>query len=403
MLAQLAALTVAITFTATWWSPSPAFDFLSKPATPHVVALGGCGITMVDAESSLYNPAALGMRHLDRKCSVSFPFHNTPILPRTNEAYTSTQEVSAGLSLRQLGLVSEKSPNLSLAFGYSRYKTDWGRLTGSNIGFGGEFDALSVVETVDIYSVAVAIDYRVRLALGYSAKKAYSDFARIIVNDGEAKLYDVGVMASSRLRTLLKRPGSPFAARSTYVSVEPTIAFVHQNGVRKLPPEDIFYRYPGQSLLNARNVLGFSLRGALDREGRAELVSFCALAEFAWETHSRVEIESAGAELGLGGVLFLRTGDRTESNFDRYSGGDILPAELLFLYDSHSFNSCGFGLDLDGVLAWLWELGWLKRPQPPLADLFESLNLSFDYARMSSDLVDDPDQAQTAINLSFSF
>ena len=403
MLAHLALLTVTITMTAAWWGPSPAYKFLNEPATPEVVALGGCSTTRTDAEAGLYNPAALGVFHLENKCAVSFPLHGTPVLPLTDEAYTASQSVSAGLSLSQLGLAPEHGPNLSFAFGYARSEKHWGELPGSISGYGDDFIVEQVAESVESYSISVAIDYKVRLACGYSSKQAHSDFARISVNDDEARLYDIGLMFTTRLRRRLHRSDSPFSAEHTFVNVVPTISFVHRNAVRKLPPEAYYYNYPGERLIRARNVLGLSVRGALDREDRVELISFTAAAEFSGETNSRAEVESVGAEIGICGLLFLRTGNRTNAYYDYSTGGDLVPNELAHFRDARSFNSYGFGVDLGGALAWAWEMGWLPRPQKPLSDVFDNLNLSFDYARMNVDRYDIPDLSQSGIKLSLSF
>lgn len=402
MVGQLAVLTLVGSLICEWYVPTPAYNFLETPVTPRTIALGGCGVALVGPGAAFYNPAAPGLLHLDKKCSVSLPFHDTPFMAVSDQMYGTALAATGGISLRQLRLVGEDSPNLSLAIGYSQLKLDWGVVPGEMV-YGAWYYPQKIAESADMYTIALGFERGVRIALGYTSKTAHSDFARIAVGTDVAKCYDIGMVVQTRIRRRLKRPGSPFSSRNVYVNFTPTFAYVYKNGVSSMPPENGVLRYTSDRLIETSNRLGMSVCGSLDRDGRVEILSFTVLAELESIINSESYYDAAAVEFGLGGFFFARAGSKYASGMNDQGTVQLISPVYDYIYASYSLSTYGFGVRISGCLDWLRELKVISWPHGPLGEFLDEFDLDIDYGKAKDNRFKDESLSQSAFKLSFSF
>jgi hypothetical protein len=222
---------VAIVFLIVSPGSARAMSFLRVIMSPWAAGMGQCAINLVDEESAIYNPGALGLFHLSKRAGFFFPA-KSDYLP----------ELADDISPRQFGICvgdafdidpgnSDNNRTFGAGPAYSRLKMvmpaqlmidELGRVIGTDRYF----------EKSDNFSLAIGFDYWIRLGLGvdYKACEEGDIITTNRTNTYSAKgpAYYFGLLAEFPLsRLLLKNQGGNGQALS--FDLIPSVAYVNAN------------------------------------------------------------------------------------------------------------------------------------------------------------------------------
>ncbi len=351
--------------------------FLVVSNSPRVNGMGGCGIALIDEQSSLYNPAAVGVFHLDKVFSISSP-SSTDWLPTLDlDMRYKTFNVSVGGSTRLLK--PDQKTHLSFGLAYSRIKLDYGRLVftdaeGNEIGYG------YPEEEAHCFTLGFGIEHIARLGLGLTMKKIDSRLSTVGAGeekgDGTAKAtaFDIGLYAELPLGRLMTGK----AESDMNIELTPALAYVLSNIGNDITYVDAAQADPFPTI----HRISLSIYGGLKSRG-ATLASL----RISWE-HERSAlsidpdpINKFGGELGIGNVLFIRGG------FHHDDAGEL------------KYPTFGAGLSLQGILQ------FIETTQPEEGDTFlryllTHADFSVDYAKYFGDT---PLEGTNFLKMSLSF
>lgn len=326
--------------------------FLKLENSARAAAMGRVSTVMVDAQSALYNPGAMGLFHLDKAFSVTVPGSNGWLPELSDDISLKSGGVSLGGSPSYFGKEVSPDFNFSLGIAYSELRLDYGTLTRT----GNTVDAIGKFEPYDkaeCYSFAAGVEIgRVLYAgIGYTHKNITSLLAEqgagveisSFKSDGSA--HDYGVMLQVRpLNRLVPEYAADGGFSQFRFAAVPSFAYVKQN----IGDDMVYIDAAAADPLPKTRQLGAGLLLGVTLE-EAPLVS----ANFVYEQEKDLvsseadtlglgshTIDKSGFELGLLGFVYVRAG--------RYNdhGGLI------------DMDTQGFGFSLRGALDWLerWEV-----------------------------------------------
>ena len=326
--------------------------FLRLENSARAAAMGRVSTVMVDGQSALYNPGAMGLFHLDKAFSVTVPGSNDWLPELSDDISLKSGGVSLGGSPSYFGREVSPDFNFSLAAAYSELRLDYGTFTrtGNTAEAIGEFEPYDKAEC---YSFAGAVEMGRLLyaGIGYTHKNITSQLAEqgagvevsSFKSDGSA--HDYGVMLQLRpLNRLLPEYAVDGGFSRFRFAAVPSFAYVKAN-----IGDDMVYIDAAEAdpLPKTRKLGAGLLLGVILEE--APLVS----ANFVYEQEKDLvsseadtlglgshTIDKSGFEVGLLGFVYVRAG--------RYNdhGGLI------------DMDTWGYGFSLRGVLDWLerWEV-----------------------------------------------
>lgn len=347
--------------------------FLGISNSARANGMGECVANMVNEESVIYNPGSLGLMHLGKVFAVTAPFKTKWLPELADDLRLKTFNLSGGVSLQRIGSKVDKRLNFALAAAYSTVRLDYGE-----IGIVDETnaDVTGYVYPYDVakcYSVAVAVEYYVRIGIGYTYKRIYSELGvvgagRAVISDGRATAHDYGVVVEFPIGELIGRrlQTEETSKRTLGFALTPSVAYTKAN-----IGNPIEYRDAAQAdRLPKASRLGSSVYSAI-KIGKATLGSLLLATEKEKDLFGdNAEIHKRGLELGILGTVFLRAG-----KCDDDAGG------------VHT-NTSGFGVSLRGAIAWLESLEVLRLKNDFVGRAISNLDLTFDYAKYG----DDPEQ-----------
>lgn len=312
--------------------------FLLITNSARVNGMGGCALNVVDEQSPLYNPGALGLFHLDKLFSVSFP-NTTDWLPQLDsDMKLKTFTISGGASSRHFG-AEWGGPDIALGFAYSSLKMDYGNIIAVDE-FGNYLNTVNPIDEADYYSAGIGFDYYARLGIGVTTKKiksatpVYNPDLEPILDTAEADGYDFGLILELPVAELVQRVLQPIgSATSDYgVAFTPSFAYVYSNGgtdslsyIDAVNPDPLprmrKIGVGGYGALTYKSTDIFSLRMCWERDR--------------WEIGVPYTIYRQGGELGAMDAAFFRFGSYADAA------------------GQEDYNTYGFGLSLHGIVKWL--------------------------------------------------
>jgi hypothetical protein len=328
--------------------------------------MGGCAINLVDEESGPYNPGTVGLLHFDKLVAVSFP-HSTSWLPEiADDISLNTWNGSVGTSYRYLtGEDDSGRFDVSLGLAYSYARMSWGEFVWTDpLGnFVGSEESYDLIKS---YTASFAVDYYVRLGLGYTTKKIESRLASIGAGtevgvafaDGDAT--DFGLLLELPIHRMVTggirlqdTPGSLLTLQLT-----PSIAYVQANDGDDMAYVDAAQADP----LPKTKKIGYALAAALNLNDRELFAARYHTEKETLLVGDKPEVDRWGAEFGALGTAFVRFG-----SFE----GEGIP----------KLSTFGFGFRLRGVLDWLKLEDQLDGSNGVVRYLGAHFDLSFDHAR----------------------
>jgi hypothetical protein len=198
--------------------------------------MGNCVVTMVSEESAYYNPASLGLWHLDKTFSFVAP-HSTKWIPELADDFRlKSWSVSAGASKKLLRRSSPGETNLSFGLAYSVTRLSYGEfaLTGET---GIVLERYYPYDAAHCLAVGFGYERKVRIGIGYAIKFVDSRLAVMGAGadqddgHGDGTAHQLGLMVSVPIHKL-SSTGEALGESSngqTAVEVTPTIAYVLDN------------------------------------------------------------------------------------------------------------------------------------------------------------------------------
>ncbi len=337
---------------------SAAVGFLTIVNSARAVGMGAATVNLVDEESGLYNPAALGLFHLKRNAGFSAPIA-TNWLPNVigGGLNLTTFAVSGGHAVEFGDADDPRQPRAALALGYSRLKLDY--LEGPR-GVPGETGLWEedFYDKADLFTVAGAFECYARIGLGFTHKRIRSYLGPEgydIV--GRANAFDYAVAVELPIIDLVGTTPAP--NRAVSYEFTPSFAYVRANNGDDIEYPDAAQEDPLPKL--SRTGIAVKLGAA---SGRASIASLLLVHERQKDLVGDSEaIKKLGAELGILGSLFVRGGKYKDED------GQI---------DTYTY---GVGLRAGGIIAWLAHRNHIDAQSRLVRWVDSGFDVAFDYGR----------------------
>lgn len=358
--------------------------FLLIHNSARINGMGGCAINVVDEQSPLYNPGALGLFHLNKVFSVSFP-NTTDWLPHyAIDLKVKTFAISGGASTRLLGSGIGRH-NIGIGLAYSSSRFDYGEIVQTDQ-YGNVIGSQYPIDKADYYSAGVGIDYYARLGIGVTKKKIETEMfgvdqaANLVAVSVDADAYDFGMILELPVADLVQQVlQADMSSSSDYqIAFTPSFAYVYSNSGDSLVFKYAQNAYP----LPRMRKIGVSGYGALAYKSANIFSLRMCWERNRWEIGTPYKIYLQGGELGLMDAAFFRFGSYADID------GQV------------AYNTFGVGLSLHGIAEWLL----LYRPEIEngiLRYLATHVDFTIDYAKYSG--IDSALDETAFTNLTLSF
>jgi hypothetical protein len=341
--------------------------YLTWISSPRAVGMGGCSVNLTYEQAGLYNPGAVGLYHLIRFASISFP-SKVEWVPGIEGLYFGSYGISGGVSTKSLRKSKILGTDVGVGLAYFRRHLD----SGSLYEYSYEPMSYGVFVFDDVchsYSLGIGIEQCARLGIGYTYKVIEQQWSQPQSGGWERHsdgAGDIGVLFEVPFSWILSRRYDRDTADSVHISCDFTasLAYVILN-MGKLDYNGELYWLPRTPRV------GVSCYGAL-RQARLTLGSV----RLSYEEDADSWIKRYGTEIGLMDVFAIRFG-RIED--DSWSAQPIT-------------NTIGWGISLRGILALLRRANVLRPNNALFSHISRNLDLSYDYA---SHRVNGPSESNT--------
>jgi len=323
---------------------------------------GGCAVNLVDEESALHNPGAVGVFHLHKNIGFGGLF-STEYAPKVaGDEKLNTWNVSLGINRQTIFLARDGEFNLALAASYAHTS-----FVLKDIDLGEHRPLCDYSDDMDTYTFGLAAKYFLRVGVGYARQAHTWDHCGIAEDydcDDESESW--GVLAELPLLHTLQKLGVDVTSGNgiQIIEIEPSIAFVKHRALSDVDRgTDLFPQvitwYP------ETEKLGFSVLGTVGNS-KLELGSV----RFLYEREQRESwrdtnhVDKIGFEGAVAQTLYFRIGKREN---------DPLNIEETY----------GFGIGLRGFFAWLDRSGRIRPTSRFWGYIARRLDISFDYAKIN--------------------
>ena len=309
--------------------------------SPTRAAMGECWANIIDEQSAIYNPGALGIFHLNKVFFIAIP-HKTELFPNRSNYYIHTFSIGGGLSYRLIKpQVKNRLLNLSLSVAYSEVKIDYSSWFSVSGGCPPKITKGMTYERHQLYSISLGIEYLVRAGVGLTYKRVSTIGYKIF---GRTEVLDYGLIVEFPIMKFLYRKSPPLS--NVKFVFTPSFSFIKINDGGT---EQSIYSNPPP--LNSFYAFSYSLTTAVNYRN-VQIASFRMI----------LELPKRGFEIGACDIFYYRWG----------------------FIDWRSYGpdqkTSGYGIYLRGILSYLKILG--MRPRNAMKGyLFDHLDLSYEYAR----------------------
>jgi hypothetical protein len=348
----------------------PALNFSNSP---RALSMGGCSATLVNEEAALFSPGALGLFHLDHVVGINLPNNSAWMGPSNDHRYR-TWGASACPTYQLAAPGKSRQFRLAMAAGFSRLNIRYETIPIYQDPGNGDYAQIGSMNISDEVTsltgaVGVEICHFVRLGAGCSYKRIsnklpYYTRSQYDVEIGQSSTSrhatDYGFMGQLLLHSLL--PHKLFLGNGKkyygHIELTPSCAFAKTN-----IGNNMTYRGNANLALPTMSYLGCAVSGCF-KINDASLFSVYWTREIQTVKSSSAEQKPWGTEMGVGGILFFRSGT--------YISRDGIESD-----------AGGFGLSLRGLTTWLCTLGAFDKIHGSLGEVLRRLDIRFDYAKLS--------------------
>jgi len=339
-------------------------QFLRIVNSPEANGMGTCGVNQVNEESAYYNPGALGLFHLHKVVAMTLP-NNTKWVPDlADDIRLKTWHASGGMTDRLMTGRPEGRFNASLGLAYSYARLDYGEFLEVDP-YGQVVSTYEAYEASRCYTVALGVEYYLRLGVGYTFKKIETKLtdqgagAERVLAFARGDAHDYGLIVELPLHSWFTNGIGLHGSLERQVRLRVTSSFAY---VRSNVGDDLEYVDAAQSdPLPTLKRIGFSAAGALDWNEKECLAIRGVVETETLLLGDRPKATKKGVELGALGIAYFRLGGTDDVMING--------------------TTWGLGFRLRGVFQWL---RLTERPQYTrglLGYLVRHFDLSFDFAR----------------------
>jgi len=315
---------------------------------------GGCVANLVDEQSGIYNPGAMGLFHLDHYFAASLPNNTKYYAFSDNSLRLNTWGASGGTSFGLMKPNAKREYNLGIGLAYYKMKLDYGILFITDYDNPVLEQRMHSWDEADHFVVGLGFEYKktLRVGIGYTHKEISNLFEMLDSAESEHprnldfNAHDYGIIAEFYLHELVPHKIGIIGHEDYFLNfrIVPSFAFVKANIIDGSSDET-----RGLSLdlrLNVNESSLFSIR-ILD-EKQQHLNQYTG------------KVKKNGYEFGFLGIFTFRTGTQ----------------EVYYQTDTY-----GFGFSFKGITSWLRTLGKLHPGDNLLGRLIQNLDITYDYAK----------------------
>ncbi len=330
-------------------------QYLTWISSPRAVGMGGCSVNLAYEQAGLYNPGALGLYHLTRFASLSFP-SKVEWIPGIEGLNFGSYGVSGGLSTKSLRKSKILGADVSIGLAYFRRHLD------SEFLYEYSYEPMSMGtfifdESCHSFSFGIGIEQYARIGLGYTykvLKQRWSDSRSGGWERHTDGVGDIGVLFEVPFSRILSQRNGRGTAGSTHISYDFTVSMAYVI----LNMGTLGYN-GGRYWLPQTPRAGISCYGAL-RQSQLTLGSV----RLSYEEDMDSSIKRYGTEIGIMDIFAIRLG-RIEDN-----SWNAQPVT----------NTVGWGISLRGILELLQRTNVLRSSNALINHISRNLDLSYDYA-----------------------
>lgn len=389
-----------------------AVPFLLISSSPDGNGMGGIAASVAsdNAMAMIANPGQLGIQSLDSYFRTSFYTPRTDWFPASQISDLKYNATAFNLGIN-FNKVSSFPIPLSVGLGYSRIFFDLGKFTFTQDDPTplGTFEAQEQSENI---SVALGLDYYIRLGFGYNAKQVESRLGPIDIQ-GQGPQAGVARVSTNDIGLIAEVPVIDIISKITDASVDlmphirPVFDITSGYARRNLGDAKVIYFDGTQGDPLPRSAtLGLSWKVGLstqDASGSWEMVSFTLAREaedvlvnrlppdtiYAGDG-SLISVSDGGIEYqdGSGDIQFFRNVILGESNGDIFlrKGWQLSLGEALYLRGGSlaapglAYTTTGFGIQLKGIIKFLEKVANTGSPSPLFAYLRDHIDVQFDHS-----------------------
>lgn len=341
------------------------YNPLNLSSSPRVNALGGFSVTLSDARSGIFNPAGVGLFHLRKNLAIALPFNTSVVSDVDEDIHLEAYQFSIGGNLSDIS--SERRRKFNLAFGFSlaRQKLVSGDIIYTDYDYPYGIDTSDIttfkfVDRMDYYSFGLAVEYFIRVGLGYTHKRPdfYIEPDSLMRGDNvDGSASDYGVIVQLPIDKLVTGYDSD-TANAAFQTL--SIGYILGNR-GEIEIGDTTYD------ITETEKYGISLAAGYRHNGLTMLSGRLMFEREDRPRGNRFHIDRWAFEIGIHDIFYAR-GGRVTSN---YSMSSTAP----------DGDTWGFGLTTAGLTDLLIARGSLQSDNRVMNYLLKNLELSFDYAK----------------------
>ncbi|MCP4582042.1 MAG: hypothetical protein GY839_10515 [candidate division Zixibacteria bacterium] len=334
----------------------PNLVFVSLINSPAAIGIGKCTITLKDEEAVLYNPACLGLLHLNSIFAITLPSSNNYYPPGNYKLKTFS--ISSGIQSKRIWPQHFRKHNFCLALAYSKLVYDYGDITGHVPGYG--LINYHPSHRYSNYSISAAYENSIRIGLGYTHRIIRSSY--YYPDTLELNSYDFGIILELPIAIAIKRDRISNRINDFNLDWEftPSIAYTINNFCDE-SQHRVFLPQRAKFGISIYNELKLNksviISARLSYENEQKRIIF--------RTFLRTLYTRYGAEIGFGDAFFIRFG-RDNTSYD-------------------ADNTSGYGFKSRGIVSWLSTMNIIKPKNRLLNFILDNFNISYDYASCPGD------------------
>jgi hypothetical protein len=318
------------------------FDFLTQNNSARCIALGGCSVNLINGESAMFNPGAMGLYYLGRNFSISFP-SSTKVWPDiADDILLKSFGFGGGVTFRQLFPSLKGRFDASVSFSYSRLKFGFGKIYITDY-LGNLAGYVDPENICNYFTVGAGFNYYLNVGIGLTFKDLEHntnphDNVSLYFTNQDGTAIDYGVLLEIPIMEFIphKIDIESSGKYKLHFDLTPSFAYTKMNIGDEIAVDELsgiqYYDIPK----TART--GFLLRWSAN-VNEAEFLSLLYVTECEKDLirTNKDDLVRYGFEFGMFGLIDIRWGEEDDKN--EYFGDPT--------------KTKGFGIKLSGLLKWL--------------------------------------------------
>ena len=355
-----------------------AVPFLTSINSPRAIGIGGASSLLVDEQSPEFNPAALGIFHLDHYGAFSIPSGTNTLEVLDDEIQLKTWNFSLGKIFYQ-----KDNRKISIGISYLYKKFEYGSIvrtdpTGTILG------SVEPYDDAKQFSIGVGFDYSLKAGLGFSYKKINSQLADFgfgsesgLVNT-KATAVDFGLYLEFPFHQLMGKKLYISESKNISYEIAPVFSYVKAN-----IGDDISYIDAAQSdPLPKISRMGLGLKFSVFSNDQERLSAFLVYEREKSLVYISSKINRKGIEIGLFNSVYVRVGKYKDEK------------------TTIDYKTIGYGFSLRGLIENMSGNKKLSAKNDWIGYILNKIDIKYDWAKVEEDTSDPLEVKYLKITLS---